>query len=175
LVGFLVLLSAKALVDALLAPVPLAVLVGAVGGGIAVLGHGTRSGGTAAAGPTRTPWTSGPVVRRLAATCATCGVAGLGVLAFALGMAAADDEVVVARSPGGCTVVVRQAQDMFTGEVVVFVAAPGSPVAHRIVAYDLEESFPFRTDGYVLEPGRDEVRIAFDDGLGGIDDTLPCR
>jgi hypothetical protein len=175
LVGFFVLILSTTLADALMAPVPLALVVAGIGGGAAVLGHGAPSVGTPVAWPARRPWASRPGVRRLASTSLTGGVVGLGVLLVGLGVAAAGDEVVVATGPGGCTAVVRQVQSMFTGEVVLFVAPPGNPVAQRVAAYDLEESFPFRTgDGYVLEPGPDEVRIAFDDGLGGVDDVVPC-
>lgn len=92
-----------------------------------------------------------------------------------------DDEVVVAGSPGTCTAVVRQTQTMFSGEVELFVAPPGSAVAHLRASYPLEETFPFRDDthreraGYVLAPGPRDVHIDFEDGMDGVDEVVPCR
>ncbi len=166
LVGFLVLISVGPLVESLTSPGWLGCLVGCVGLGAAALAHDDPAVASSSGRRAR---------RSLAALALTAGVAGLGVLVFALAMDTLDDEMVVVRGPDGCTAVVRQVQDLFTGEVTLFVAAPGSSFAQRVADYRLEETFPFRDGAYLLEPRHDEVRIAFDDGLGGVDATVPCR
>lgn len=115
------------------------------------------------------------LLRATGAVLVACGTTALGVVGVGFGMTGVADTVVVARDHAGCTAVVRQGSvSLFTGEAVLYVAGPGSSLALRRDAFTLEETYPFSTSDHVLDAGAQDVRIAFDDGLGGVDRTYGC-
>lgn len=178
LVGFVALLLLIGFIDAIASPLAWAVIAVAIGVGAVVLERGeVAPAGEASTGTNRSsrPWAERRGLRRAAATLLTAGVVAVTVGVLGWGVVTADDDVVVAHDPEGCTAVVRETQAGFSGEAVLYVAAPGSVVAHVRATYPLEESVPFRDGDYVLETATGGVRIAFDDGRGGIDDVVPCR
>ncbi len=177
LVGFFVLIVGYGLWVFLAEPVPMVLSVVGVVVGAGVLRHGQpwTSGRAPGAGGPRHGWTARSGVRRVASALLTAGVVLLASRALLWGLFTADDDVVVATSPEGCTAVVRQTQIMFSGEAALYVAPPGSAIATRRAAYPLEETFPFPTDDVVLETSAEDVRIAVDSGGGLVEELAPCR
>jgi hypothetical protein len=179
LVGFFVLLLLYALLDVMASPIALAVVTVAIAAGGLVLQRGEPPIVTcetyALTDRPRRPWTARRGVGWVASTLLTAGVITLTAWVLGWGFLAAHDDVVVAHNPDGCTAVVRQIAEWSSGEAVLYVAAPGSAVAHRRTAYPLEETLPFGSGDYVLEAGEYEVRIVFDNGLGGADEVVSCR
>jgi len=178
LVGFFVVLLLYGFVEAMGSPIPLVLVTVGIAAGGAVLQRGeppiVGCQTNALTDRRPRPWAARRGIRWAASTLLTAGVMTLTAWVVGWGFLAADDDLVVAHNADGCTAVVRQVAVCFSGEAVLYVAAPGSAVAHRRTTYPLEEVSPFGTGHYVLEAGEREVRIAFDDGLGGIDEVVPC-
>lgn len=179
MLGFIVLMVLSGFWVAVAAPIPLALAAFAVVVGAAGLRHGQPP---AAGRPpdvstdrSRQRTITQRSIRWVASALLTVGVMVLTAWVLGLGVLAADDDVVVAHDPDGCTAVVRQVQVLLSGEAVLYVSSPGSVVATRRAAYPLEETFPFRTEDFVLEAGAEEVRVAFDSGLGPVDEVVSCR
>lgn len=176
--GFLVLMMLYGFVDALAAPVALGLVAGTIAVGAVGLRHRPASVSSNAGTP---PGASPPVTmatrsaRFVASSLVTVGVMVLSLWLLAGGLITADDDVVVAHRAGGCTAIVRQTQFLFTGEAVLYVASPGDVVAARRATYPLNDSFPFRNGGFVLDADALDVRIAFDSGYGPVDEVMSCR
>lgn len=179
IVGFYVFMVGFGLWVALAQPLPVAVIVVAVGVSAGVLQRGevlarerARAG---APEPAALPRVAHPALRWLASAALSAGVILLTTLAVPGAVFAASDDLLVAHHPGGCTAVVRQSQVLFGGDAILYVASPGSVVASRWATYPLLETLPFPDGDVELEAGNARVRIAFDDGRGPVDEVVPCR
>ncbi|KGM11469.1 hypothetical protein [Cellulomonas bogoriensis] len=177
LLGFFFLLLLEVAAQAFVAPGPVLVTLAVIIGCATVI---ARAGRPAQAPAGTDPHeaaevsTPRPMIRGIAAAVLLMTIAGAVVTGAGWAVIRLGDDLATARDPGGCAAVVRQTQAMFTGTAVLYVARPGSLLAHRHEEYPLEESFPFRTGSYTLTAGPDTVHVAFDDGRGNVDSRIPC-